>query len=138
MKALRITLILGLFLILTTTVVSADSPPNIGPAWFGDHPSCMIFDVNFVWYYIEDCSPTIVLHTNSATDERLWFARAQLPDCAALPEREAVHFTYENSGFSCWGEGILTTNYSITITPKGKFIINCHFRPDKWQPLPTE
>lgn len=135
MKALRITLVLGLLLILTTMVVRADPPPNIGPAMFIDEPSCWIFDMEGTWYYIEDCSPTILQMTNSQTGVLHWSARAQLPANAVLPERGAYNFTYENSGFACWwGEGVETTNYSITITPQGKFIANCHFRPDKWQP----
>ncbi len=138
MKILRISLVLGVLLILTATVVSADSPggPNrVGRAQFLDFPDCYIFDVNWDWYYIEDCSPTIALITNNKPGMIHWHAHAQLPPEAALPENGAVHFTYENSGFACWwDEGVETTNYSITITPNGKFIISCHFRPDKWQP----
>ncbi len=142
MKMLRIALVLGVLLILTTMVVSADPPDapyHPGPAQFLDFPDCWIFDVDFnetgEWYYIKDCSPTISLITNNKEGVFHWHAQAQLPDGAALPEHGAVHFTYENSGFACyWEEGVETTNYSITITPKGKFIISCHFRPDKWQP----
>ena len=141
MKLLRFALLLGVLLILTTSVAIADSSSTIGPAMFEDYPSCSVFDVEFdfdelaPWIDIEDCSPTIALITNSKTGVILWTAKAQLPDDAALPEREAVHFTYEDTGFACWwDEDTLTTNYSITITPKGKFIISCHFRPDKWQP----
>jgi len=138
MKILRIALVLAVLLIITMSVASADSPagPNrVGRAEFLDFPGCWIFDINFVWYEIEDCSPTIALITNSAPGVIHWNAHAQLPAGAALPEKEAVHFTYENSGFACWwDEGVETTNYSITITPKGKFIISCHFKPDKWQP----
>jgi len=138
MKMLRIALVLGVLFILTTMVVGADSPdgPNrVGQAMFLDFPDCWIFDVNFDWHYIEDCSPTISLITNSKPGVLHWNAHAQLPPEAVLPEHGAVHFTYEDSGFACWWEeGVETTNYSITITPKGKFIISCHFRPDKWQP----
>jgi len=134
MKMLRISLLLGLLLILTTSLASADSP-HPGPAMFLDAPDCWVFDVEFNWYYIEDCSPTISLITNSKTGVLHWTAQAQLPDYAILPDQGAYKITYENSGFSCWWEeGIETTNYSITITPKGKFNISCHFRPDKWQP----
>ena len=143
MKILRIALVLGVFLILTTMVVSADAPYHPGPATFLPYGDCWIFDADFKnletdpWYYVEDCSPTISLITNNKEGVFHWHAQAQLPEGAALPEKEAVHFTYENSGFACWwdelGE-VTTTNYSITITPKGKFIISCHFRPDKWQP----
>ena len=140
MKILRIALVLGVLLIITMSVASADSPagPNrVGRAMFFDYPDCWIFDVNFDWYFIDDCSPTIALITNSKPGVIHWNAHAQLPPEAVLPEQEAVHFTYENSGFACWwDEGVETTNYSITITPKGKFIISCHFRPDKWQPDP--
>ena len=143
MKILRIALVLGVLLILTTMVVSADAPDapyHPGPAMFEDFPDCWVFDVrgpdkDEYWHYIEDCSPTISLITNSKKGVLHWHAQAQLPADAALPEKEAVHFTYENSGFACWwAPGVETTNYSITITPKGKFIISCHFRPDKWQP----
>ena len=135
MKILRISLVLGVLLILTTMVVSADSPPGPGPAIFLDFPDCYVFDMDFNWYYIEDCSPTISLITNSKPGVLHWNAHAQLPSNAVLPEHGAYHFTYENSGFACWwDEGVETTNYSLTITPKGKFIISCHFRPDKWQP----
>jgi hypothetical protein len=135
MKLLRIALVLGVLLIMTMSVASADSPPEIGPAMFQDHPGCWIFDVNMVWYQIDDCSPTISLITNSNTGMILWTAKAQLPDKAALPDLGTYIVTYENSGFACWfEEGILTTNYSILITPDGAFIASCHFRPDKWQP----
>ena len=140
MKLLRIALVLGVFLILTISVASADSPPDIGPAMFLDDQSCYIFDVrgpdlDDYWFYIEDCSPTIGLITNSKTDVILWTAKAQLPEGAFLPDRGAYLVTYENSGFACWWDvGVETTNYSITITPKGKVNISCHFRPDKWQP----
>jgi hypothetical protein len=104
------------------------------PGW----PSCWIFDADFVWYYIEDCRPDNPLITNSETGVIHWSAKAQLPlddPNVALPEEGALHFTYENSGFVCWfSTGVVTTNYNITITPDGKFNINCHFRPDKWQP----
>ena len=138
MKMLRIALVLGLLLMLTTSVASAD-PPHPGRAMFLDYPDCFIFDVrgpdeDEAWFYIDDCSPTISLITNSKTGVIHWKAKAQLPPEAVLPERGAYHFTYENSEFACWFKGAFTTNYSITITPKGQFIINCHFRPDKWQP----
>jgi hypothetical protein len=133
-----------LLLLLTTLVAGADppTPPHPGPAMFltgEEYTSCWIFDVEDNWCFIEDCSPTISLIPNSKTGGFLWTAKAQIPDddpdCNVLPEKGAVHFTYENSGFACWwSEGVETTNYSITITPKGKFNISCHFRPDKWQP----
>ena len=138
MKMFRIALVLILLLILTTMVVSAgshDGPNRVGRAMFLDFPDCWIFDIENNWYYIEDCSPTISLITNSKKGVLHWHAQAQLPPEAVLPEQEAIHFTYENSGFACWWDvGVETTNYSVTITPKGKFIISCHFRPDKWQP----
>ena len=143
MKILRIALVLAVLLIVTMSAASADShagPNRVGRAMFMDFPDCRIFDVRGpdvydAWFYIEDCSPTIALITNSKPGVIHWNAHAQLPAGAALPEQEAVHFTYENSGFACWwDEGVETTNYSITITPKGKFIISCHFMPDKWQP----
>ena len=141
MKILRLGLVLFLLLMLTTTMASAsppDPPQHPGPAMFEDWPDCMIFDIDFNWFYIEDCSPTISLITNSKTGVLHWHAQAQLPvddPDVVLPERGAFHITYENLGFACyWDEGVETTNYSITITPKGKFNISCHFRPDKWQP----
>ncbi len=137
MKTLRFVLTVGLLLLLTTLAVSADipDPPPPGPAMFLDFPDCWIFDAEFEWYYIEDCSPTISLITNSNTGVLLWTATAQLPEDAALPETGAHIVTYENSGFACWwDEGVETTNYSIVITPEGSFNISCHFRPDKWQP----
>lgn len=137
MKILRLSLALSLLLGLTTLVASADppAPPHPGPAMFDYYPDCYIFDVTFEWHYIPDCNPTTGLITNSRTDVILWTAKAQLPEYAALPEKEAVHFTYENSGFACWwDDDTLTTKYNITITPNGKFNISCHFRPDKWQP----
>ena len=134
MKMLRFSLLLGLLLILATSVVSADSP-HPGPAESPDVLECWVFEVEFNWYYIEDCSPTIALITNSQTGVLHWPAKAQLPADAVLPDQGAYHFTYENSGFACWWEeGVETTNYSITITPNGKFNISCHFRSDKWQP----
>ena len=138
MKTIRIVLVLGLLLLLTTTVVSADPPPHPGRAMFIDWPDCYIFDIDFNWYYIEDGSPTISLITNSKTGVLHWNAHAQLPvddPQVVLPERGAHNITYENSGIACWWDvGVETTNYSITITPNGKFNISCHFRPDKWQP----
>ena len=135
MKLLRIALVLGVLLIMTMSVASADSPPDIGPAMFEDNQRCYIFDVDFTWYFIEDCSPIIGLTTNSKTGVILWSAKAQLPDGAALPDLGAHLVTYENSGFACWwNPTTLTTKYSIVITPDGEFIISCHFRPDKWQP----
>jgi hypothetical protein len=137
MKMLRLSLALGLLLGLTTLAASADppAPPHPGPAMFEYFPDCMIFDAEENWFYIEDCSPTISLVTNSRTGVLHWTAKAQLPGDAVLPEKGAVQFTYENSGFACWWDvGVETTNYSITITPNGQFNIACHFRPDKWQP----
>jgi hypothetical protein len=135
MKTLRIALVISLLLILTTQVASADPPPLLGPAMFLDAPDCYLVDIAWNWYYVEDCSPTISLITNSKTGVLLWHAHTQLPAGAVLPERGAYHITYENSGFACWWEeGVETTNYSITITPDGMFNINCHFRPEKWQP----
>jgi hypothetical protein len=104
---------------------------------FTEWSECWIFDMEGTWFYIPDCSPTITLETNSRTGVMHWTAKAQLPAEAVLPEKGAYKFTYENSGFSCyWDEAglIRTTRYSITITPKGKFNISCHWRPDKWQP----
>lgn len=135
MKMLRISLLLGLLLILTMSVAGADSPPQLGPAMFRDFPHCWVFDVEWNWYYIEDCSPTIALETNSKTGVVHWHAHTQLPANAVLPDQGAYIVTYENSGFACnWFEGGQTTNYSTTITPNGKFSMHCHFRPDKWQP----
>jgi hypothetical protein len=141
MKILRLVFVLGLLLMTTTWVASAappDPPVQPGPAMFLDFPDCYIFDVDFNWYYIPDCSPTISLVTNSKTGVLLWTAQAQLPvdeEDVALPEKGAFVVTYENSGFACyWDDNTLTTNYSIIITPDGKFIANCHFRPGKWQP----
>lgn len=142
MKMLRIALVLGLLLMLTTSVASAD-PPHPGRAMFLDYPDCLIFDMrgpdeDEAWFYIKDCSPTISLITNSETGVLHWTAKAQLPlddPSVVLPEKGAHHFTYENTDFACWWDvGVETTNYSITITPNGKFNISCHFRPDKWQP----
>jgi hypothetical protein len=125
----------SLLLILTMSVASADPPPHPGPAMFLDFPSCYIFDMDFNWYYVEDCSPTIALITNSTTGVLHWTAKAQLPAGAVLPDQGAYRITYDNSGFACWWDvGVETTNYSITITPNGKFNISCHFRPDMWQP----
>lgn len=96
---------------------------------------CWIFDINMEWYYLEDCPKQIGVTTNSHTGMILWSATAQLPDEAALPDQGAYVVTYENSGFACWwDDDTATTNYSIVITPQGKFNISCHFRPDKWQP----
>lgn len=141
MKILRIALVILTLLLLTTITASATSPEHparLGRAMILDYPDCWIFDMNFTWYYIPDCSPTIALVTNSRTGELLWQAHAQLPlddPNVALPERGAYKVTYEKSGFACyWDDNTLTTNYSITITPNGKFIVSCHFRPDKWQP----
>lgn len=144
MKTVRLVLTVVLLLLLTTLAASADppDPPHPGPAMFTEWPDCYIFDTTIFdtepqWFYIPDCRPTITLETNSRTGVLHWTAKAQLPEGAALPEKGAVKVTYENSGFACWwdeaGE-IQTTNYSITITPNGKFNISCHFRPDKWQP----
>jgi hypothetical protein len=139
MKTARLVLVAGSLFLLTTLVASAapPDPPHPGPAMFTEWPDCFIFDTEFEWYYIPDCRPTITLEANSQTGVLHWTAKAQLPEGAALPEKGAHKVTYENSGFSCWwdeaGE-VRTTNYSITITPNGKFNIECHFRPDKWQP----
>jgi hypothetical protein len=133
MKYLRIGLLIAALLLLSTTLVSA-SGHHLGPAEHLDFPDCYIFDAEWEWYYIPDCNPTRQLVTNSMPGILHWNAHAQLPDGAALPEK-TWHPTYEDTGFTCWwDEGVLTTNYSITITKDGKFIISCHFRPDKWQP----
>jgi hypothetical protein len=141
MKILRLGLVLFLLLVLTTTMASAgppDHPQHPGPAMFNDYPDCWIMDIELEWFHIEDCSPHIDLISNSRTGVLLWHAQAQLPvddPDVVLPERGAFHITYENSGFACWwAEDVETTNYSITITPNGKFNVSCHFRPDKWQP----
>jgi hypothetical protein len=139
MKKLRIALVVVLLMLLTTLATSADppAPPHPGPAMFTPWPDCFIFDVEWNWYYIDDCHPTLTLDSNSRTGVKLWTAKAQLPEEAVLPEQGAYKVTYENSGFACWwdefGE-VQTTKYSIIITPNGKFNISCHFRPDKWLP----
>ena len=136
MRMMRPTLILILLFLLTTTVASAGPPePHIGPATVTHDPLCWIFDVDGIWYEIEDCNPTISIETNGKTEVKHWSARVQLPEGAALPEKGAYRVTYENSGFACWwAEGVETTNDSIVITPNGRFNISCDFRPDKWQP----
>ena len=137
MKILRLTLVIGVLLILTTLAVSADppAPPHPGPAMVESGGWIWIFDANMEWYYLEDCPTQIAVTTNSHTGMILWTATAQLPEGAALPEQGAYVVTYENSGFVCWwDDDTVTTNYSIVITPKGKFNISCHFRPDMWQP----
>lgn len=75
MKMLRVTLVLGLLLIMTTSLASAD-PPHPGRAMFVNFPDCWIFDMNFNWYYVEDCSPTISLISNSETGVLHWHAQA--------------------------------------------------------------
>ena len=134
MKVLRIGLLVGALLLLSTTLVSAQGPHQLGPAEHLDFPDCWIFDAEWNWYYIPDCNPTRQLITNSKPGLLHWNAHAQLPDGATLPEK-TWHPTYEDTGFTCWwDEGVVTTNYSLVITPNGKFNITCHFRPDKWQP----
>lgn len=145
MNTLRIALILFLLSLMSAPMVSADppDPPRLGPAMFEYVPDCWVFDMrgpsdDDAWYYIENCSPTISLITNSKTGMLHWTAHGQLPiddPNIQLPEKGAYQFTYENSGFVCWWEeGVVTTNYAFTLTSKGKFIASCHFRPDKWQP----
>jgi hypothetical protein len=137
MNKFRVAFALLLILLLTTSVVGADppAPPQPGRAMFLDWPDCYIFDVEWTWYHIPDCNPTISLITNSRTGMLHWTAKAQLPEGAVLPEKGAYKVTYEDSGFACWWDvGVETTNYSITITPNGHFNIACHFRPDKFQP----
>ena len=53
MKTLRFVLTVGLLLLLTTLVASADppDPPHPGPAMFLDFPDCYIFDTAFEWYH---------------------------------------------------------------------------------------
>ncbi len=134
MKYLRIGFLLITLLLLSTTLVSAQGPHHLGAAEHLYAPDCWIFDAEWEWYYIPDCNTTRALVTNSKPGLLHWNAHAQLPDHAALPEK-TWHPTYEDTGFACWwDEGVVTTNYSITITKNGKFIISCHFRPDKWQP----
>jgi hypothetical protein len=133
----RIAMALVVVLLLTTVAAGAapPDPPHPGPAMFDPAEWCYVMDINMDWYYLEKCSPQIGLTTNSKTGNIIWTAKAQLPEEAALPEKGAVHFTYENSGFYCWWDDFtFTTNYNITITPNGQFNISCHFRPDKWQP----
>ena len=134
---LRVALAVILALLLTTVAVGADppEPPNPGPAMFEGTEWCWIIDVNWEWYYLEECLPQIALITNSRTGLIIFSAKAQLPDEAALPEEGAYVVTYENSGFSCWwDDDTVTTNYSIVITPDGRFNIECIFMPGKWQP----
>jgi hypothetical protein len=118
-------------------VASADppAPPHPGPAMFDPTEWCWIFDINWEWYYLEDCTPQVALWTNSQTGMINFAAKGQLPDGAALPEQGAYVVTYDNSGFACWwDDNTVTTNYSIVITPQGNFNISCHFMPGKWQP----
>lgn len=141
MKILRITLVLVILMLLTTLTASAtppDHPARLGRATFLDLPDCWIFDMDFNWYYVPDCSPTVSLITNGDSGVLLWHAQAWLPlddPNVVLPEDGAFKVTYEDTDFACyWDDNTLTTNYSITITPNGKFIASCHFRPGKWQP----
>ena len=134
---LRIALALIVVLLLTTVAAGAapPDPPHPGPAMFEGTEWCWVFDVNWEWYYLEECLPQVALITNSRTGLIIFSAKAEMPAEAALPERGAWVVTYENSGFSCWwDDDTVTTNYSIVITPNGKFNIECIFRPDKWQP----
>jgi hypothetical protein len=139
MKTVRLVLVAGSLFLLTTLVASAapPDPPHPGPATFHGTLSCIIIDTELEEYLIDDCSPIFALKTNSQTMVLHWTAKAQLPEGAALPENGAHIITYENSGISCWwdvaGE-VLTTNYSIIITPNGQVNMECHWRPDKWQP----
>jgi hypothetical protein len=136
MKILRIGLLVGVLLLISSTLVSAQGPHHFGPAEHLYAPDCWIMDMDWNWYYIPDCSPTRSLITNSKPGILHWNAHAQLPEGATLPEKTA-HITYEDTGFACWwDEGVVTTNYTLTITKTGKWMISCHFRPDKWQPEP--
>ena len=138
MKYLRICLLVIALLLLSTTLVSADKPDHVGPAVISEFPNgdaCWIFDMDMTIYYIDDCSPKHGVFIHGTYDYQQWSAKGQLPEGAVLPEKGAGHITYEDTGFVCLGMGwVETTNYSITITPNGKFNINCHFRPDKWKP----
>jgi len=134
---LRLAMALVLVMLLTTVVAGADAPdpPHPGPAMFDDTEWCWVFDVNWDWYYLVDCTPQVALTTNSRTGLIIFSAKAQMPAEAALPEGGAWVVTYENSDFCCWWDDYtVTTNYSIVITPNGLFNIECIFRPDKWQP----
>ena len=138
MKYLRIGLLVTVLLLLSTTLVSADKPDHVGPAVISEFPNgdaCWIFDVDFNMYYIDDCSPKHGVLIHGTYEYQLWSAKGQLPEGAVLPEQGAAKITYENSGFTCWGMGgVSTTHYSLVITPNGKFNITCQFRPDRWQP----
>lgn len=142
MKYVRIGLLVAALLLLTTTLVSADKPEGIGPAEkmeYSNGDGCWMFDMdfsdpeNFNWYVIEDCSPKHGVYTNSGADVWHWSAKGELPEGALLPEK-TTHITYEDYGFACYAFGRVTTKYSLLITEKGKFAINCHFWPDRYLP----
>jgi hypothetical protein len=137
MKYLRIGFVLMVLLMISTTLVSA-APGHVGAAVINDFPhptACVVMDMDLVLYWMEDCSPKHGVLMHGTNEYQLFAAKGQLPEGAALPEKGAGVITYADTGFACWGMGgVQTTNYSIVITPNGKFNINCHFRPDKWKP----
>ena len=134
MKYLRIGLLVAALLLLSTTLVSADAPDDVGPAEkmvFPNGDGCFPFDMDFNVYVVDDCSPKLMLLTNGSTDVWHFSAKGQLPEGAVLPEQGAAVITYADTGVMCWVPGRVTTDYSIVITPKGKFNINCHFWPEE-------
>lgn len=140
MKTVRLLLAVGSLFLLTTLVASADPPEppyRPGPVIFLPFEDCWMPDAEWEWYYFEDCNPTHSIVTNSKTGVMHWTAQAQLPEGAAVPERGAVHWTYENTpgNFACWwDENTFTTNYIMTISPQGRINVHCHFKPGMWQP----
>jgi hypothetical protein len=136
MKYLRIVFLVGALLLLSTSLVSAERPPHIGPAEhmeFANGDGCWMFDMDFYTHTIDDCSPKTGVYTNGATDIWHWKGKGQLPEGAALPDK-TTKITYEDTGFACWAFGRRTTKYSIHITKDGKFDCNCDFWPDRYLP----
>ena len=136
MKYLRIGFLVIALLMISTTLVSADKPVGVGPAEhmeFTNGDACWMFDMDWNWYVIDDCTPKKGVYTNGATDIWHWKAKGELPEGAVLPDK-TTKITYEETGFACYAFGRSTTKYSLHITKKGKFKINCDFWPDRYLP----
>ena len=128
MKKIFLLVTLVSLILITTTLVSADSPKSAivihdDTCWIADGSGS--FDFDDLWE-IPDCCTTVV--TNSANDNKIISCQGQLPPEAQMPE-ETMILNYKSTGFECWwDENTTTTKYQFTLTPTGLVNFYCVFK----------
>lgn len=118
-------------ILITTTLVSADSPNSAvvihdDTCWVPDGTGSLEFDD--LWEIPNCCT---VVETFGKPGVKKFSCHAQLPEEAVYPEKTML-LTYENTDeFECWWDiaGTITTDdYLFTLTPSGVVNFHCMFK----------